>query len=211
MKNITQYDHKIIFRKAFVLPDIVLVLTIFYLNLWQTPLPHGPEISFNLAEKLLQVLRKEAEAYEARHRAHYSEVDPKSSMVTMAEIAASETFTSLAEIASCSYEARKAGKIQPNGRFTTQGPNVIKMNTSVILQIFVLGENVFPGTLFQSSLIFVGKGRSIPWRETPGRGLTRVGSGLFCHNLETRQGQTIGEVVNYQKGQPIFCDTIKSF
>jgi hypothetical protein len=54
-------------------------------------------------------VRKEAEFYESRHRTENSEVPLKSSLLDIAEIAGSEKFTSMSEIASCSYEARKAG------------------------------------------------------------------------------------------------------
>jgi hypothetical protein len=57
-----------------------------------------------------QVLKREAAVYESRHRANNSEVSTKSTLVNIAEIAGSEKFTSLSEIASCSYEARKAGE-----------------------------------------------------------------------------------------------------
>lgn len=53
---------------------------------------------------------KEAEMYESRHRVDNSEARPKSSLLDIADIAGSEKFTSMAEIASCSYEARKAGR-----------------------------------------------------------------------------------------------------
>ena len=59
----------------------------------------------------LKVVQKEAEMYESRHRVDNSEARPKSSLLDIADIAGSEKFTSMSEIASCSYEARKAGNI----------------------------------------------------------------------------------------------------
>ncbi len=58
-----------------------------------------------------KVVQKEAEMYESRRRVDNPEVRPKSSLLDIADIAGSEKFTSMSEIASCSYEARKAGNL----------------------------------------------------------------------------------------------------
>ncbi len=60
-----------------------------------------------------KVVQKEAEMYESRRRVDNPEVRPKSSLLDIADIAGSEKFTSMSEIASCSYEARKAGNLPP--------------------------------------------------------------------------------------------------